>query len=300
MPHSEIDRDKRIGQRRVSRFTFDQATSRLDLSREKELLKWPCRSTAAATRAAAWPSTRRATCTSSPATTTPQGFSGGYSGNNPPQPELQGRARFEDAPPHRRQHERPQRQDPPDQPRRTRRHVRPPTLPTGNLFTGRRPTRAAARHAREIYVMGVRNPARSAIDPETDVAVRRLGRPGRRARAPTWGPAKYENAAVITAGRQLRLAVLHGQQAALPRPRPAGPDEAAAGTTATTPKNDSPRNTGLDEPRRRPTPTNMWYAAGGGGSPASRRPADGDAPELRRDADLQRSRTWPAAAARRS
>ncbi|MCT9082631.1 ThuA domain-containing protein, partial [Streptomyces fulvoviolaceus] len=40
-PHSQLNRDTRIAERRVSRFTLDLATNKLDLSSEKVLLKWP-------------------------------------------------------------------------------------------------------------------------------------------------------------------------------------------------------------------------------------------------------------------
>lgn len=40
-PHSGVDRDTRTAERRVSRFTLDLATNRLDLNSEKVLLKWP-------------------------------------------------------------------------------------------------------------------------------------------------------------------------------------------------------------------------------------------------------------------
>ncbi|OEV19616.1 hypothetical protein AN219_27745, partial [Streptomyces nanshensis] len=40
-PHSEIDRDTHMAKRRVSRFTLDQQTDKLDLDSEKVLLEWP-------------------------------------------------------------------------------------------------------------------------------------------------------------------------------------------------------------------------------------------------------------------
>lgn len=40
-PHSEIDRDRQMAVRQVSRFTLDLATNKLDLSFEKVLLHWP-------------------------------------------------------------------------------------------------------------------------------------------------------------------------------------------------------------------------------------------------------------------
>ena len=151
-----------------------------------------CRSTAAATRAAAWPGTRRATCTSRPATTTPRGFSDGYSGNNP-QPNYKG-VSFADA-------------------RRTAGNtnnlngkilrIHPEadgtyTLPAGNLFTGKETAEGGGKTRGEIYVMGVRNPARISIDKKTDTLYAGWVGPDAGAPSTTWGPAKYDTFSVIT------------------------------------------------------------------------------------------------------
>ena len=71
MPHESIDRDKRIGQRTVSRLTYDFATESIDQAPARTCCTGTPRSTAAATPVAAWPSTRTATSTSAPVTATP-------------------------------------------------------------------------------------------------------------------------------------------------------------------------------------------------------------------------------------
>ena len=111
--------------------------------------------------------------------------------------------------------------------------------------------RHATRTKPEIYAMGLRNPSRLSIDPETDIAVHGVGRPGRRQPERDAGPVDLRERGPDLARRQLWLAVLHGLQAGLPRPPrataacaptarratcPAVPPPAAprAGTTATT------------------------------------------------------------------
>ena len=66
--------------------------------------------------------------------------------------------------------------------------------------------------------MGLRNPSRLSIDPETDVPYSAWVGPDAGAPSATQGPSTYENAAQLAAGGQLRLALLHGQPAGLPRP----------------------------------------------------------------------------------
>ena len=101
------------------------------------------------------------------------------------------------------------------------------TLPTGNLFTGEETDEGGGKTRGEIYVMGVRNPARIFVDRQTDIALRRLGRPGRRRAVDDLGPGQVRHVRRHHRGGQPGLAVLHGQQAALPGPQSAGPDEAA-------------------------------------------------------------------------
>ena len=156
-----------------------------------------------------------------PATTTPSGFSGGYSGNNP-QPNYKG-VSFADA-------------------RRTAGNtnnlngkilrIHPEadgtyTLPEGNLFTGKEPDEGGGKTRGEIYVMGVRNPARIFVDKTTDTLYAGWVGPDAGAPSTDLGPGQVRHLRRHHQGGQPRLAVLHGQQAALPRPQPARPEQAA-------------------------------------------------------------------------
>ncbi|NEE58959.1 PQQ-dependent sugar dehydrogenase, partial [Streptomyces sp. SID8455] len=153
-PHAKIDRDKRMAVRQVSRFTFDPATSKLDLASEKVLLGWPVQinSCCHAGGGMAWDS--KGNLYIATGDNNSSGFSDGYSGNNP-QPNYKG-VSFADA-------------------RRTSGNtnnlngkilrIHPEddgtyTLPAGNLFTGKEPDEGGGKTRGEIYVMGVRNPAR--------------------------------------------------------------------------------------------------------------------------------------------
>ena len=86
-----------------------------------------------------------------------------------------------------------------------------------NLFSG---TEGNGNQAKpEIYAMGLRNPSRLFIDPETDIPYSAWVGPDAGSPSATQGPSTYESATPARAGRQLRLALLHGQPAGLPRPR---------------------------------------------------------------------------------
>lgn len=140
-PHSRINRDTRMAERRVSRFTLDLATNKLDLGSEKVLLKWPVQihSCCHAGGGMTWDS--KGNLYIATGDNNSSGFSGGYSGNNP-EPNYKG-VSFADA-------------------RRTagntnnlngkilRVHPEPDgtyTLPAGNLFTGKETAEGVAEHA---------------------------------------------------------------------------------------------------------------------------------------------------------
>ena len=206
------------------------------------------RSTAAVTRAAAWAWTPRATSTSPPATRTPRGHqrllgqqpaaevpaaqpdagpwgAGQQPGLRRAQLLLPGRA------PHCRDDQRLQRQDAALQPdRRDPRREQPEVgigttyeLPTAespngpNLFDGTEGNGDQAKP--EIYAMGLRNPSRLSIDPETDIPYTAWVGPDAGGPSRDAGPLDVRERRADRAGRQLRLAVLHGQPAGLPRPR---------------------------------------------------------------------------------
>ena len=203
------------------------------------------RSTAAATSAAAWASTPRATSTSPPATrtrrrarTATRATTRTPSARPAPATEAVERAlRRRDVllpgrAPHRGQHQRLQRQDAADQAdrdapgrhaarrsasaRRTRsRAPTPRTARTCSTATRAAAARPSPRSTR--WACATR--ARLSIDPKTDIPYTAWVGPDAGAPSATSGPSTYENAAQVDARRQLRLALLHGQQAGLPRPR---------------------------------------------------------------------------------
>ena len=164
-PHSK-DRPSTRGsaERRVSRFTFDQATGKLDLgTREGRCSSGRSRSTVAATRAAvAWDFDKGQPVHRSPATTTRPGVQRRLL-RQQPRAELQGRLRSRTpAAPRATPTTSTARSCATIHPEPRRRRTR---SPTGNLFTGKETDRGRRQDARrEIYVMGVRNPARICVD----------------------------------------------------------------------------------------------------------------------------------------
>ena len=137
------------------------------------------------------------------------------------------------------------------------------TSPNGpNLFDG---TEGGGGKAKpEIYAMGLRNPSRPLDRPGDRHPVHRVGRPGRRRAERDARPVDVRERGADRPRRQLRLALLHGQRAGLPRPRwptaalrttnapgyvSGGP--ATGGTDGwydcDNLRNDSPNNTGLVE-----------------------------------------------------
>ena len=137
--------------------------------------------------------------------------------------------------------------------------------------------------------MGVRNLYSIDVDKVTGKIAAAWVGPDQGTNSVTWGPAKTENAVHDQLGRQLRLAVLHGQPAGLPRQAArsttGGGVAAPAGHLGTVPgndpaagmggggywdcddpqgiPNDSPFNNGLERipPARA---TNIWYGPQGG------------------------------------
>ena len=86
-----------------------------------------------------------------------------------------------------------------------------------NLFNG---TEGNGNQAKpEIYAMGLRNPSRLFIDPETDIPYSAWVGPDAGSPSRDPGPVDVRERHAARAGRQLRLALLHGQPAGLPRPR---------------------------------------------------------------------------------
>ncbi|MFD4789566.1 ThuA domain-containing protein [Streptomyces sp. NPDC058459] len=256
-PHSGLDRDKQIAERRVSRFTLDRTTNKLDLASEKVLLKWSVQvhSCCHAGGGMAWDS--KGNLYIATGDNNSSGFSDGYSGNNP-QPNYKGLS-FADA-------------------RRTagnthnlngkilRIHPEPDgtyTLPEGNLFTGKEQDEGGGKTRGEIYVMGVRNPARISVDKKTDILYAGWVGPDAGAPSTTWGPAKYDTFAAITkAGNHGWPFCMGNKQPyrdrSLPDPtKPLGWYDCAA------PKNESPNNDGLVN-LPPVTGNTIWYSPQGG------------------------------------
>ncbi|MFF2305101.1 ThuA domain-containing protein [Streptomyces sp. NPDC058128] len=257
-PHSRIDRVEHTGERRVSRFTLDLATNRLDPASEKVLLSWPVQihSCCHAGGGMAWDS--KGNLYIATGDTNSSGSSGGYSGNNPA-PNFRG-VSFADA-------------------RRTagntnnlngkilRIHPEPDgtyTLPAGNLFTGEESDEGGGKTRGEIYVMGVRNPARISVDRTTDILYAGWVGPDAGAPSTTWGPAKYDTFAAITKAGN------HGWPYCMGNKQPyrdrglLDPAKPLGWYDCDAPKNESPNNDGLVN-LPPVTGNTIWYSPQGGG-----------------------------------
>ncbi len=277
-PHSEIDRDKRVAERRVSRFTVNRSTGRLDLSSEKVLLDWEVQihSCCHAGGGMAWDSHDNLYIATGD--TNSSGFTGGYSGNNP-EPVYQGIS-FADA-------------------RRTSGNtnnlngkilrIHPEqdgtyTLPAGNLFTGRETAEGGGKTKGEIYAMGVRNPSRIFVDKQTDVLYAGWVGPDASAPSPTWGPAKYESYAAITEPGNFGWPFCMGNNQPYRDRNLPNPDQPLGWYDCDAPRNESPHNDGLVKIPPI-TPVSIWYAPNGGGTDYPRN-ADG-VPSYEADEEFQ-------------
>ncbi|RSM58270.1 cytochrome C [Actinoplanes sp. ATCC 53533] len=253
MPHDSIDREKRIGQRTVSRLTYDKATRTIDLATRKDLLKFPVQIHSCCHAGGGMAFDNKGNLYVGSGDNNSSEGSSGYSGNNWTA-EYQG-VSFQDA-------------------RRTSGNtndlagkiirIHPEadgtyTIPAGNLFPpGTDKTRP------EIYVMGVRNIARLQIDPERQWLTAGWVGPDASSPSPTLGPAKYETATILTSAGNQGWPYCMGN-------RQPYRDRSSTDATVLTGwyncdnlKNSSPRNTGLvDIP---PARDNMiWYSPDGGG-----------------------------------
>ncbi|MEU8819804.1 ThuA domain-containing protein [Actinoplanes sp. NPDC048796] len=263
MPHASIDRQKRIGQRTISRFTYDKAAQTIDQSTRKDLLQWPVQIHSCCHAGGGMAFDAKGNLYVGSGDSNSSGGSDGYSGNNWTQ-AYEGLS-FQDA-------------------RRTAGNtndlngkiirIHPEadgtyTVPSGNLFPpGTEKTRP------EIYVMGVRNIARLQIDPEKQWLTAGWVGPDASAPSPELGPAKYETATIITEAGN------HGWPYCMGDKQPYR-DRSNTDAKVLTgwydcdhPKNESPRNTGLtDLP---PIKNNMiWYSPDGGGPVFPARDASG-------------------------
>ncbi|MFY1638023.1 ThuA domain-containing protein [Solwaraspora sp. WMMB335] len=256
MPHESIDRDRRIGQRTISRFTYDHDDATVDQVSRADLLHWDTQIHSCCHAGGGMTFDNAGNLYVSTGDANSSGGSSGYSGNNWTQ-EYAGTS-FQDA-------------------RRTAGNtnslngkilrITPQpdgtySIPAGNLFTG--DEEGGGKTRPEIYVMGVRNPSRIAWDPVNDWLTAAWVGPDATNPDPQLGPAKYENATIITsAGNQGWPYCMGNRQ----------PYRDRSNTDATVLtgwydcdnlRNESPRNTGLVQlpPAR---DSMIWYSPQGGG-----------------------------------
>lgn len=256
MPHENIDRERRVGYRTVSRFTYDPATPTIDQSTRVDLLEWETQIHSCCHAGGGMAFDDEGNLYIGSGDNNSSGGSNGYSGNNWTQ-EYAGIS-FQDA-------------------RRTSGNtndlngkilrIHPEadgtyTIPEDNLFpVGEYP---ADKTRPEIYVMGVRNISRLQIDPDTDWLTAAWVGPDAGSPNPELGPAKYETATIITSAGNQGWPYCMGNK----QPYRDRSNEDASVLTGwydcDNPKNTSPRNTGLvDLP---PVRDNMiWYSPSGGG-----------------------------------
>ncbi|WP_211259907.1 ThuA domain-containing protein [Streptomyces violens] len=257
-PHSEIDRETHMAERRVSRFTMDLKTDKLDLSSEKVLLKWPVQihSCCHSGGGMAWDSKDNLYIATGDNNSSQ--FSDGYSGNNP-EPNFKG-VSFADA-------------------RRTAGNtnnlngkilrIHPEndgtyTLPEGNLFTGKETDEGGGKTRGEIYVMGVRNPSRISVDKKTDTLYAGWVGPDATDPSETWGPAKYDTFAAITHASNRGWPFCMGNNQPYRDRNLPDPSKPLGWYDCDNLKNESPNNDGLvNIPPAEPN--NIWYSPAGGG-----------------------------------
>lgn len=263
MPHDSINRDTRIGQRTISRFTYDASSATIDLNSRKDLLHWDAQIHSCCHVGGGMAFDNDGNLLVGVGDNNSSGGSNGYSGNNWTQ-DYKG-VSFQDA-------------------RRTSGNtnnlngkilrIHPEadgtyTIPEGNLFPEANDPGDKTRP--EIYVMGVRNIARIAIDPETNWLTAGWVGPDAGKPSPELGPAKYETATIITsAGNQGWPFCMGNKQPYRDRSN----TDAAVLTgwyDCDNPLNTSPRNTGLVN--LPPIRNNMiWYSPDGGGPVFPNRP----------------------------
>jgi hypothetical protein len=183
MPHDSVDRAKRVGQRTVSRFTYDAQAQTIDQATRKDLLQFPVQIHSCCHAGGGMAFDKRGNLYI------------GSGDNNSSEGS---------------QHQRPGREDHPHPPGGGRHLHHPPGQPVpaghrenppGDLRDGRTQHRPP--------------PDR----PGDRLADRRLGRPRRHEPEPGTGPGEIRDGHHHHLRRKPGLAVLHGQPAAVPRPQ---------------------------------------------------------------------------------
>jgi len=263
MPHDSINRDTRIGKRTVSRFTYNATAQTIDQATRKDLLSWDTQIHSCCHSGGGMAFDKDGNLYVGSGDNNSSEGSNGYSGNNWTK-EFAGTS-FQDA-------------------RRTAGNsndlngkilrIHPEadgtaTIPAGNLFPEANDTGNKTRP--EIYVMGVRNIARLAIDPETNWLTAGWVGPDASSPSPELGPAKYETATIITEAGN------HGWPYCMGNKQPYRDRSSSDAAVLTgwydcdNPVNTSPRNTGLVN--LPPVKKNMiWYSPDGGGPTFPNRP----------------------------
>ncbi|WP_169979334.1 ThuA domain-containing protein [Microbispora sp. H10836] len=269
MPHESIDRDKRIGKRTISRFTYDLENETIDQGTRKDLLQWDTQIHSCCHAGGGMAFDKEGNLYVGSGDSNSSGGSSGYSGNNWTQ-DYKGIS-FQDA-------------------RRTsgntndlngkiiRIHPEPDgtyTIPEGNLFTGKEEGGGKTRP--EIFTMGVRNIARLQWDNKNDWLTAGWVGPDAGAPSETWGPAKYETATILTKASNQGWPYCMGNKQPYRDRSNVDASQPAGWYDCDNLKNESPRNTGLvDIP---PASTNMiWYSPQGGGPVYPKRTDDSGLP----------------------
>ncbi|MGH3678758.1 MAG: ThuA domain-containing protein [Natronosporangium sp.] len=256
MPYESINLDTRIGQRTVSRLTYDFATESIDTSTRVDLLSWDTQIHSCCHAGGGMDFDSAGNLYIGSGDSNSSQGSSGYAGNNWTE-DFKG-VSFQDA-------------------RRTagstndlngkilRIHPEDDgtyTIPDGNLFSEQDDPGDKTRP--EIYVMGVRNISTLSIDRDHDWLNAAWVGPDAPFPSPELGPAKYDTATVITSAGNQGWPYCMGN-------RQPYRDRSNQDATVLTGwydcddlRNESPRNTGLvDIPAAR---DNMiWYSPGGGG-----------------------------------
>ena len=266
-PFNKVDRTTHIATRRVSRFTYNEATEKLDLNSEKPILEWTYQAHSCCHMGGDIDFDKDGNLYILAGDTNSSGNAGtGYSGNIVG-PNFMGTP-FNDA---RRTAGNSNdlngkiiRIKPLADPGATPGLGTTYDIPQGNLFGpgGKYPNADPAKVRREIYVMGVRNPTRLWIDRDKGWVMTGWVGPDAGSPDATLGPAKYESLAAIPEAGNYGWPYCMGNKQPY---RDRNDDRSLAGWyDCDAPVNTSPYNTGL---RILPPveSLNMWYSPQGGG-----------------------------------
>jgi PKD repeat protein/type 1 glutamine amidotransferase len=266
MPHESIDRERHVGMRTISRFTYDAEAKSIDQATRVDLLEWETQIHSCCHAGGGMAFDAEGNLYVGTGDSNSSGGSSGYSGNNWTQ-EFGGYS-FQDA-------------------RRTSGNtndlngkmlrITPQadgtyTIPEGNLFTGNEEGGGKTRP--EIYVMGVRNISRLQVDPDTQWVTTGWVGPDAANPHPELGPAKYETATIITSAGNQGWPYCMGNKQPYRNRSNTDANVLTNWYDCDNLVNDSPRNTGLVNIP--PARTNMmWYAPSGGGPVFPTREVDG-------------------------